>query len=141
MNVNPYLDFNGRCDEAIEFYKGALGAEVNMLMRFKDMPPVPNSPEGCGVTPGTENKVMHAELRIGDALLFASDGRCTGQANFHGIALSISADNDEKAAKIFNALSNGGKVNMPLGKTFFASTFGMVNDRFGVGWMVIVQKR
>ncbi len=136
MNVNPYLSFEGRCEEAIEFYKSAIGAEVNTLMRFKDMP---KSSSEKGPTPGTENKVMHAALRIGDTTVFASDGRCTGEAKFSGMTLSLSPSNDAQAAKIFSALANGGKISMPLGKTFFASSFGMVTDRFGVPWMVVVQ--
>jgi PhnB protein len=136
MIVNPYLSFEGRCDEAIEFYKSAVGAEVNTLMRFKDMPG--SCPEGS-VKPGTENKVMHAALRIGDTTVFATDGRCSGQPKFDGISLSLSPANDAQAAKVFNALANGGKISMPLGKTFFASSFGMLTDRFGVPWMVVVQ--
>ncbi len=134
MNVKPYLSFEGRCEEAITFYKAAVGAEVTMLMRFKDMPGP--CPEGS-ITPGTENKVMHAALRIGDSEIFASDGRCKGSGKFEGISLSIAAANDAQAAKVFNALAEGGTVFMPLAKTFFASSFGMVNDRFGVSWMVI----
>lgn len=137
MTLNPYLSFEGRCDEAIEFYKGALGAEVLRLMRFKDMPKA-SCPEG-GIKQGTENKVMHAALRIGDATFFATDGRCNGEAKFNGVSLSLSPANDAQAAKVFNALAAGGKISMPLGKTFFASSFGMVTDKFGVPWMVVVQ--
>ncbi|HEX4054199.1 MAG TPA: VOC family protein [Tepidisphaeraceae bacterium] len=136
MIVNPYLSFDGRCDEAIEFYKSAVGAEVTVLMRFKDMP---KSCSETGPTPGTENKVMHAALRIGDSTVFASDGRCSGQAKFSGICLSLAAPNDAQAERLFNALASGGKVSMPLGKTFFSSNFGMLTDRFGVPWMVLVQ--
>ncbi len=135
MNVTPYLCFEGRCEEAIEFYKSAVGAEVSLLMRFKDMPKP--CPEGS-VPHGTENKVMHADLKIGDGTMFVSDGRCTGLPKFDGISLSLNASTDAQAQKLFSALSNGGRVTMPLGKTFFASQFGMVNDRFGVSWMVIV---
>jgi PhnB protein len=136
MNVNPYLSFEGRCEEAIEFYKKAIGAEVNTMLRFKEMPG--SCPEGS-IPPGTENKIMHADLRIGDASVLMSDGRCMGSASFSGISLSLAAASDAQAEKLFNALSsNGGKVCMPLGKTFFASSFGMVNDCFGVSWMVIV---
>ena len=136
MNVNPYLSFEGRCDEAIGFYKKAVGAEVKMLMRFKDMPP--SCPEGS-IPPGSENKVLHAELRIGDSTVFATDGHGQGQLKFHGISLSVSASNDAEAAKLFSALGEGGQVTMPLGKTFFASSFGMLNDRFGVSWMIVAQ--
>jgi PhnB protein len=135
MQVQPYLFFDGRADEAIEFYRRTLGAEVGMLMRFKD------SPEACaeGSMPaGSENKVMHAALKIGEATVMASDGRCTGAPNFQGFALSLDAPTDAEAKRLFDALSDGGQVQMPLGKTFFASSFGMVADKFGVGWMVIV---
>jgi len=136
MNVNPYLSFEGRCDEAIEFYKNALGAEVTRLMRWKDMP---NSCPEDGPRPGTEDKVMHAALRIGDTVVFVSDGRCAGQPKFEGVSLSLAVSSDAKAAERFNALANGGTVIMPLGKTFFASSFGMATDRFGVTWMVVVE--
>jgi PhnB protein len=136
MQVQPYLYFDGRCDEAIEFYKSALGAKVNMLMRFKDCPE-PNFSEKC--PPETSNKVMHASLRIGDSTVFASDGRCQGKPNFAGISLSLSVANDAEAERVFASLGDGGKVTMPIAKTFFSSQFGMVNDRFGVSWMVLVQ--
>jgi PhnB protein len=132
MDIQPYLSFEGRCDEAIEFYKKAIGAKVDMLMRFKE------SPDQSMVTPESKEKVMHAALRAGDAQLLMSDGRCTGSANFNGIALALSAASDADAERIFNALADGGKVNMPLTKTFFSSKFGMVADKFGVGWMVMV---
>jgi PhnB protein len=133
MLVQPYLSFEGRCDEAIEFYKKALGAQVLMLVRFKDHP----EPRPPHMSPEADNKVMHASLRIGDSVVMASDGRCTGQANFHGISLSIPAANDAEAERLFHALAEGGQVTMPLGKTFFSSSFGMVADRFGVHWMII----
>jgi len=132
MQIQPYLSFEGRCDEAIEFYKKAIGAKVDMLMRFKE------APDQSMVSPGSAEKVMHAALRAGDATLLMSDGRCTGSANFHGIALALSAANDADAERMFNALAEGGKVNMPLAKTFFLPKFGMVADKFGVGWMVLV---
>ena len=135
MKVEPYLNFDGRCDEAIEFYKKALGAEVTMLMRFKDSPVPP--PPGMSV-PGSENKVMHSSLRIGDSTVMASDGRCQGHGKFDGTSLTISVATDADAERIFGALSDGGKICMPLAKTFYSSRFGMVNDRFGVPWMVIV---
>lgn len=136
MLVQPYLFYNGRCEEAVEFYKNALGAEVTMLMRYKDSPEPP--PPGM-VPPGSENKVMHASFKIGDTQVMASDGECSGKTNFHGFSLSISAANGAEAERLFAALSKGGKVQMPLAKTFFASHFGMVADRFGVGWMVIAE--
>jgi PhnB protein len=134
MEVQAYLVFEGRCEEAIEFYRTALGAEVTMLMRFKDNPETP--PPGM-VPPGAENKVMHAAIRIGDTLVMATDGRCQGPANFHGFMLSLSVANEAEADRKFAALSDGGTVQMPLGKTFFSPRFGMVADRFGVPWMVI----
>jgi PhnB protein len=135
MIVQAYLSFDGRCEEAVEFYRRALGAEVTMLMRFKESPDAP--PPGM-VPPGAENKVMHASLRIGETLVMASDGRCVGKPSFHGFCLSISVANEAEADRVFAALADGGTVQMPLGKTFFSPRFGMVNDRFGVPWMVIV---
>jgi PhnB protein len=132
MQLQPYLFFDGRAEEAIEFYRSKLGATVGMLMRFKDCPEPQQQP------PGGANKIMHAELRIGDTAVLASDGRCQGQPNFQGFALSLTAADDAEAKRLFSALSDGGQVQMPLGKTFFASSFGMVADRFGVGWMVYV---
>ena len=136
MSVQPYLFFGGRCDEAIEFYSKALGAEVEMLMRFKESPePQPGLPE-C-----FEEKVMHVTLRIGETLLMASDGRCEGQANFEGFSLSITASDEAEANRVFAALGEGGLVTMPLEKTFWAPQFGMLQDRFGVGWMVSVMHK
>jgi PhnB protein len=133
MQVQPYLFFDGRCEEAIAFYQSKLGAQVEMMMRFKESP----DPEMC--PPGSADKVMHAAFRIGDATVMASDGRCEGKPKFEGFSLTISAASDAEAEKLFGALADGGQVQMPLGKTFFASKFGMVADRFGVGWMVIVE--
>ena len=134
MRVEPYLSFEGRCEEAIEFYKKAIGAEVQKLLRFKDCP-MPGNPD-C--TPPDGNKVMHASLRIGDSTVMASDGQCLGRPNFQGFALSLPVSNDAEAERLFAALANGGKVCMPLAKTFFSSRFGMVADRFGVSWMILV---
>jgi PhnB protein len=132
MQVQPYLFFDGRCDEAVEFYRKALGAEVQMLMRFKDNPePMP------GHTPPGD-KVMHACLRIGDTMVMASDGHCNSKPSFEGFSLSLTARDDAEAERLFGSLSQGGKVQQPLVKTFFSSRFGMVADRFGVSWMVIV---
>jgi PhnB protein len=131
MQVQPYLFFDGRCEEAIEFYKKAIGAKVAMMMRFKDAPPSDQ------MQPGSENKVMHATLSIGDTQVMASDGHCAGKPKFDGFSLSIGAKDDAEATKLFNALAEGGEVRMPLGPTFFASKFGMLADRFGVGWMII----
>lgn len=133
MQVQPYLHFDGRCEEAIEFYKGAVGAEVKMLLHFKDNPD-PNMP----TTPGTENKVMHANLEIGGSTLLVSDGRCTGQINFEGFSLSLTLNSEAEAKKLFTGLSAGGEVRMPLTKTFFSPAFGMLADKFGVSWMVYV---
>ena len=133
MQVQPYLFFEGRCQEAIDFYSRALGATVVMQMAFKD------SPEPTGQPPGADDKVMHATLRIGETEVFMSDGRCSGAPTFQGISLSLNPADDAGAASVFSALADGGTVTMPLAKTFFASSFGMVTDRFGVGWMVMVQ--
>ena len=132
MQVQPYLSFEGRCEEAVEFYRKALGAEVTMLMRFKESP----DPGMC--SPGTLDKVMHMSFRIGDTTLLASDGRCTGKPNFQGISLSLTVPNDAEAERRFASLADGGQVQMPLTKTFFSSRFGMVADRFGVSWMIHV---
>ena len=135
MQVQPYLFFNGRAEEAFAFYARALGAEVVDLMRFKDAPDPP--PPGA-IAPGSENKVMHASLRIGSSTVMASDGHCSGQAAFQGFSLSLDFPDEQSARKAFDALAEGGTVQMPIGKTFFSPCFGMVADRFGVGWMVIV---
>ena len=135
MKVQPYLFFEGRCEEAIEFYKRALGAEVLMLMRFSESPDPP--PPGM-IAPGSENKIMHAAMRIGETEVMASDGRAMGKPEFKGVTLSLSAANEAEADRLFNALGEGGQVQMPIGKTFFSPRFGMVADRFGVSWMVVV---
>src|SRR5215217_5616177 len=132
MPIQPYLFFDGRADEAIEFYRRAVGAEVQMLMRFKD------SPEPTMSAPGSENKVMHAQIRIGDSVVLASDGDCQGKAKFEGFALSLTVASEADADRAFAALSEGGQVRMPLTKTFFSQRFGMLADRFGVAWMVYV---
>lgn len=130
--VQPYLFFDGRCDEALQFYRDAIGAEVTMLMRFKD------SPEPAACPSASPDKVMHANLRIGGTMVMASDGRCEGKPNFQGFALSISVPTVQEAEQRFAALAAGGRVEMPLSRTFFSPSFGMVADRFGVMWMVIV---
>jgi PhnB protein len=132
MQVQPYLFFDGRCEEALEFYRGALGAKVEALMRFKESPDPRSAPEGGG------DKVMHSSFRIGETTVLASDGHCTGKPSFQGFALSLNVSDDAEAKRLFEALSDGGAVQMPLSKTFFASSFGMVADRFGVTWMVYV---
>ena len=135
MQVQSYLFFDGRCDEAIEFYKKTLGAEVGMLMRWKD------SPEKEMCSPGNENKVMHASLKIGETRVMASDGRNTGNPKFDGFALSVDAKDAADADRLFNGLSDGGTVIMPLDKTFFSPRFGMTQDKFGVNWIVIVEPK
>jgi PhnB protein len=135
MPIEPYLFFDGRCEEAIEFYKKALGAKVEMLLRFKDSP----EPHPPGMLPpGSENKVMHSCLRIGDSTILASDGHCQGKAAFQGFSLSITVSSESDAQHTFGALSEGGQVQMPLTKTFVSPSFGMLTDKFGVGWMVYV---
>ena len=135
MPVEPYLFFDGRCEEAIEFYKKTLGAEVLMMMRFKESP---EPPPPDMLPPGSESKIMHSCIRIGDANIMASDGRCAGQASFQGFSLSLTAANEADARRKFAALAEGGQVQMPLDKTFWSPLFGMVADRFGVGWMISV---
>ena len=136
MPVTPYLFFDGRCEEALEFYKKTLGAEVEMMMRFKENP---EPPAPGMVQPGSENKVMHSCFRVGGAPVMASDGRCQGKPKFEGFSLSVNAKDEAEANRMFAALADGGQVQMPLAKTFFAKRFGMVADRFGVGWMIIVE--
>lgn len=135
MNIEPYLNFEGRCEEAIEFYRRALGCEVETLMRNSE------NPEPCDssmVTPGSENKILHASLRIDGKRIMASDGCCAGKPKFEGITLSITVAEEAKADKLFAALSDGGQVRMPLTKTFFSPKFGMLADKFGVPWMIYV---
>jgi PhnB protein len=132
MLIQPYLSFDGRCEEAIEFYRRTLGAKVEMMMRFKEAPEPGMSPPEAG------DKVMHAALRIGDSMVLASDGRCLGKPSFQGFALSLTAADEAEAARLFAALADGGQVQMPLAKTFFSPSFGMVADCFGVSWMVYV---
>jgi PhnB protein len=134
QQVQPYLFFDGKCEEALDFYKSALGAKVEMMMRFKDNP----DPQPGMCAPGAENKVMHAAFHIGDTLVMASDGMAGGKPEFKGFSLSVSAADEKQADKLFDALGKGGKVTMPMSKTFFSPRFGMVTDKFGVGWMVIV---
>ena len=132
--VQSYLFFDGKCEEALEFYKKALGAKVNMLMRFKDSPEPP--PPGCG--PTDPNKVMHAQFQIGETSIMTSDGRASGHPKFEGFALSLSLPTPADVDKAFAALADGGKVEMPLAKTFFSARFGMVADKFGVFWLILV---
>jgi len=135
MLVQPYLTFDGRCEEAVEFYRAALGAEVAMLIRYRDAPEPP--PPGM-VAPGSEDKIMHVSLRIGEATVMASDGGCRGAQRFDGFSLALIVPDATAADRAFAALAAGGEVQMPLGETFFSKRFGMVADRFGVAWMVNV---
>jgi len=135
MQIQPYLFFDGRCEEALDFYTTALGAKVEMLMRFKDSPEPPSG-EGCAG--GSPDKVMHACFRIGDTSVMASDGYCAGKPEFKGFSLSINAKDPAEAERLFAALGKGGQVQQPLTETFFSPRFGMVADRFGVNWMVVV---
>jgi PhnB protein len=132
--VQPYLFFEGRCEEALEFYRRALGAVVDACMRFADSP-APPQPGMC--PPGSDNKVMHASFHIGETILMASDGRCTGKPAFQGFSLSLIVPTEAEANQFFAALADGGQVQMPLAKTFFSARFGMVADRFGVSWMIL----
>ena len=134
MKVTSYLYFDGRCEEAIAFYQKALGAQVLMMMRFKDSPEP--HPPGT-VAPGNEGKIMHATIRIGESEVHASDGECSGRKKFDGFGLALNVDDAAAADKFFAALADGGTILMKLQKTFFAAAFGMVTDRFGVPWLII----
>ncbi len=133
MPLQPYLFFDGRCDEALEFCRRAVGAEVTALMRYSE------SPEPAAVPPGGEDKVMHASFRVGDATVLASDGHCQGQPSFQGFGLAITVPTVAEAERLFAGFGDGGQVLMPLSETFFSPRFGMVADRFGVMWMVLVE--
>jgi len=132
--VQPYLFFSGRCEEALEFYRTTLGAQVDMLMRHKESPESP--PPGI-LAPGFENKIMHASFRIGATTLMASDG-CGEDSHFDGFSLSLTVPTKAEADRTFAALAEGGQVRMPLTKTFWSSCFGMLTDRFGISWMITV---
>ena len=137
MQVQPYLFFNGRCEEAIEYYRATLGAEITSIMRFKEMP---ESDKGV-IAPGSENKIMHAGLRFGESEVFASDGMNNGETKFEGISLSLAASDEAEAERLFGLLAEDGKIEMPLAETFFASRFGAVEDKFGVSWLVMSEKK
>jgi PhnB protein len=136
MNVQPYLSFEGRCEEAIDFYKSTVDAKVEMMMRFKEAP----ADQQAMISPESRDKVMHAALKIGEATVMASDGYCTGKPSFSGVSLALTADSPAEADKLVNALSKGGQVTMPMTETFFANRFGTCSDKFGVTWMVINPK-
>jgi PhnB protein len=133
--IQPYLFFNGSCEQAVEFYCKALGAEVEMMMRFKESP---EPPKPGMVTPGFENKIMHTSFRIGQTTVMASDGCSAEKPSFQGFSLSLAVTSETEADRVFAALADGGQVRMPLAKTFWSPRFGMVADRFGVGWMISV---
>ena len=135
--IHPYLFFGGRCEEALEFYRNAVGAQIDMMARFDESPDPP--PPGT-LQPGFEHKIMHAAFRIGDNFLMASDG-CEEGSGFQGFSLSLSVDTEEEARRVFAALSDGGKVTMPLAKTFWSPLFGQLTDRFGISWMVGIQHK
>lgn len=135
MSIQPYVFFNGRCEEAIAFYRSALSAEVVMLMRNRESPDPP--PPGC-LPAGSEDKILHAEIRIGGSSVLVSDGMADGKPEFRGFSLSLTVASPAEAERKFNAIAEGGSVTMPLGKTFFSPAFGMATDRFGVPWMVYV---
>ena len=134
MSIQPYLFFDGRAEEALAFYKKVLGAKNEMVLRFSQMP----DPQPGSIPPGAENKIMHMNFEIGGTQIMASDGQCGGQAKFEGFALTYNCKDEAEAQRVFKDLSEGGQVRMPLAKTFFSSAFGMLADKFGVGWMVIV---
>lgn len=143
MKTQPYLSFEGRCEEAIEFYRGAVGAEVTSFMRFKEMPASEEpqeAAEGCGtIDAANADKVLHSSFRIGDLEVLASDGMCSGQTGFQGISLALTVPDAAEAERLFNALGDGGQVQMPLTKAFFSPAFGIVADRFGVSWMLVAE--
>ena len=132
--VQPYIFFDGKCEEALEFYKGAIGAKVDMMMRFKE------APDQSQMQPNTGEKVMHAAFHVGTTQVLASDGHCAGKPSFQGFGLALNAKNDAGAEKLFTAVGKGGQVLQPLTKTFFASKFGMVTDKFGIMWMVMAEE-
>ncbi len=136
MLVQPYVFFEGRCEEAFEYYREKLGATQIMLMRFRELPK-PHPPDA--IPPGGEDKVMHMSFRIGDTVINASDGRCHGSAEFRGFSLVIHVDTEQEADRYYRALEPDGQVLMPIGKTFFSPRYGMLVDKFGVMWMVIVR--
>jgi PhnB protein len=136
MNIQPYLSLDGRSQEAIDFYKEAVGAKVEMVMHFKDAPPEMQAQ----IKPGTQDKIMHACIKVGDTPVFLSDGSCNGNATFSGVTLTLNADSDADAEKLFAALGKNGQVQMPMNETFFATRFGMLADKFGVGWMILKAK-
>jgi PhnB protein len=133
MKVDPYLNFEGRCEEALEFYKKAVGAKVEMMMRCKE------APDPGQIKPGLEDKILHSSFKVGDSTIMATDGYNQNKTNFAGISLALSAKNESEAKRLFDALADGGQVKMQLTKTFFSPAFGMLADKFGVPWMVVAR--
>lgn len=141
MQVQPYLFFEGRCEEAVNFYKKALKAEVKALLRYRDMPATPDAADASGCAAGTApppDSIMHASFQVGETEVMASDGMASGKPEFKGLSLALSPATEAEARTLFAALSEGGQVQAPLSKTFFSPCFGMVADKFGVSWMVVV---
>ena len=132
--ITPYLTFGGRCEEALEFYRKALGAEVEMVMRFNESP---EPPPPSMLPAGFEKKIMHASFRVRGVPLMATDG-CDDRTKFDGVRLALAVPNEAAAREAFDALADGGSVQMPLTRTFWSPWFGMLTDRFGLGWMVTV---
>lgn len=145
MEVQPYLFFDGRCEEAIEFYRKAVKADVVMMLRFKDNPDLkankdkPQQQDAGGCMPTDLNKIMHAAFRVGETMILASDGRAEGKPEFKGVSLAITVASESEADQVFAALGEGGQVQMALVKTFFSPRFGMLTDRFGVTWMIVTR--
>ena len=133
MVVQPYLFYDGRCAEAVEFYRSALGAQVQMIMRFRE------SPDQSMVRPDMADKIMHASLKVGETVLMMSDGDCNGKQTFSGFSLAISTKDENEARRLFDAVSSGGQVQMPMQKTFWSPAYGMAVDRFGINWMVMAE--
>ena len=138
MNVQPYLFFEGRAEEALNFYTRALGTNADMVMRYRE---APEPPPPDKVPPGSDDKVMHASFHVGDTEVMLSDGFCSGQPKFNGFSLAIAAADEPAARRMFDSMAAGGQVTMPMGPTFWSPCFGMLTDRFGVGWMITVESK
>jgi PhnB protein len=134
MSVQTYLQFNGRCEEALAYYRETLGAEVMEIIRFKDVPEA-----AAGAPAGTEDKVLHACFRVAGTHLMASDGMCGGDAAFAGFSLTLTSSTDEETERLFTSIAREGNVVMPLSPSFFSSQFGVVTDRYGLSWTFVTQ--
>lgn len=134
MQVQTYLFFEGRCEEALDFYRNTLGAEIGQVTRFHQNP---DDPEGRNYPPGAGDMIMHASFRVGETTILASDGSCGGAASFGGMSLTLQVGDPAEAERLFRALATTGHIRMPLRKTFFSPAFGMVADQFGVGWIIL----